>query len=49
LKELIEREKEEAEERRNRYEEQKIRDDADAEHKKTIAEQSSKRSELQKS
>jgi hypothetical protein len=49
LKELIEREKEEAEERRNRYEEQKIRDDAVAEHMKTIAEQSSKRTELQKS
>ncbi|XP_046445945.1 uncharacterized protein LOC124195540 [Daphnia pulex] len=49
FKELIEREKEEAEERRNRYEEQKIKDDAVAEHMKTIAEQSSKRTELQKS
>lgn len=46
---LIEREKEEAEGRRNRYEEQKIKDDAVAAHMNAIAEQNSKRTELQKS
>lgn len=49
LKELVEREKEEAEARRLMYEEQKRRDDAIAAHIQIIAEQSSKIIELQKS
>jgi hypothetical protein len=49
LKELVEREKEEAEARRLMYEEQKRRDDAIAAHIQIIAEQSSKRIELQQS
>ena len=49
LKELVEREKEEAEARRLMYEEQKRRDGAIAAHMQIIAEQSSKRTELQQS
>lgn len=49
LKELIYREKEEAEERKMMYEQQKMTEDAVVKPMQTIADQSSKRTELQKS